>query len=205
MCTTYSRLSMMAWANLFLGPVLALAGCQILPSSSPPPAPQGSASTNLELPPLHKPGEPYRTPKAGEGFKTEVFGHPVEVPPQDKRSITAWDVGVSGSPGLEQSEALPFGSLYLWRRPDEDHYLRAIVAGLFNDISYAYSPEGFGPFEGVFSFENFTVPFDQSEFIDGERIQREELTWGYVRTGFGVGYRKNQGSHPFGNCESLTA
>ena len=39
------------------------------------------------------------------------------------------------------------------------------------------------------------MPFDQAEFIDGDRIEQEELTWGYVRLGAGLGWREQVGPY----------
>jgi hypothetical protein len=143
-----------------------------------------------ELPLLHVEGRPYRTPRAGEGFRTEVLGEPVTVPPQDRRSISAWDIGIAAnSPGATGSEVLPFGSLYFWRNPDDDFLLRATIVGFYNDILVAKSPPGFGPFEGVFTFESRTTPIAQADLVDGLEVKEEELFWGWVSAGFGPGFR----------------
>jgi len=135
--------------------------------------------------------EPYKTPRAGEGFRTNVFGRDVRVPARNRRSVSAWDLGLAVSaPGADETELLPFGSLYFWRRPDDDTIFRAIVVGVFNEVLYAKSPESFGPFEWIVTFENFTVPTDLGENIDGTRIDEEELLWGYIRPGVGFGYRQ---------------
>jgi hypothetical protein len=153
-------------------------------------------SSNTQLPPLQQPGEPYETPLAGEGFRAEAFGKTIEVEPSDLRSISAWHAGIIASPGLSQREASPLGLIYLWRRPDEDHLFRAAIAGLFNEAVYAVSPEGFGGYEALFTFESFSPPYDQAEFIDGEWIQREEVSWGYARGGLGIGHRETVGPAP---------
>ncbi|MEJ2033244.1 MAG: hypothetical protein P8Y63_09440, partial [Deltaproteobacteria bacterium] len=85
---------------------------------------------------------------------------------------------------------IPFGSVYLWRHPDENLLFRAELSGLYNNVFYAPSPTGWGPFEWVATFNNFTLPFARSEIVDGENLESEELTWGYVRPGFGLGYRR---------------
>ena len=132
--------------------------------------------------------EGYQTPIAGQAFETTFAGKHIEVPAENRRSVTAWDAGIAVTPGLSKNEFLPIGSLYLWRRPDESQFLRATIAGVFNEIFYAYSPQS-GGLEYIATLENFTVPFDQAEFVDGNRIEQEELTWGYVRAGVGVGWR----------------
>jgi hypothetical protein len=141
-------------------------------------------------------GEEYHTPRAGEALETDVFGRHVIVPERDRRSITAWDLGLAAvAPGITGNEVLPFASLYFWRHPDENTLLRAVVVGVYDEIFYARSTDSLRPFEGVFTLHNQTVPFPQSEKVDGERIEEEELYWGYVRPGIGFGYRR-QLEHP---------
>ena len=43
--------------------------------------------------------------------------------------------------------------------------------------------------EWIFTFTNYTIPFAQAEHVDGKSIESQELEWGYVRPGIGVGYR----------------
>ena len=133
----------------------------------------------------------YRTPRAGEGFRTEVFGQQVKVEPRDRRNLSAWDAGLAAvAPGITNSELLPFASLFFWRRPDEDTFLRAVVVGVYDDIFFSKSAESLRPWEGILTFNNLTVPFDQADHVDGVRIDDEELLWGRVRPGFGFGYRR---------------
>jgi hypothetical protein len=113
------------------------------------------------------------------------------VAPRDRRNVTAWDLGLSAvAPGIPSSEILPFGSIYLWRRPDDDTYFRGILVGLYDDIFFAKSAESIRPLEGVFTFENYTVPFARSQPVDGHKLDEEELIWGSVRGGAGVGIRR---------------
>ncbi len=168
-------------------PAVAFAGIAIggiAAQQEPGEPPQGP------LRPLHVEGQPYHTPLAGEGFTTTIFGKDVEVPPRSRRSVSAWDLGVSLSPGADRSQVLPFGSLYFWRHPDDDTLFRATIVGLYDDIRYAKSPEGWGDFEWLGTFENFTVPFATSELVDGVTIEDESLYWGYVRPGIGLGFRE---------------
>lgn len=149
-----------------------------------------------DLPPLHRKGRPYRTPRAGEGFRTTVFGEEVRVPPRDRRSVSAWDLGLAATaPGPAGSEALPFGAIYLWRRPDRDVLFRAVLAGFYDEVLYARSPRGWGGFEVVGTFENLSPPAAQGEVVDGRVLDEEELLWGYARGGVGLGYREQIGPH----------
>lgn len=187
------------------GLVLAFSCACVGPRSNGSPAPAApvpdrpSGAEDDPMPRLGEPGEDYETPLAGRGFRTELFGHPVQVPPRDRRSITAWDLGFVFQPELEGAEFgtyLPFGALYFWRNPDVDHLLRATVIGVFDDVFYAHSPEGFGPFEWIVTLQNFTPPVAQAEFVDGVRNSREELVWGDGRVGLGLGWR-DRGSPGF--------
>ena len=133
----------------------------------------------------------YRTPRAGEGFRTELFGREITVQPSDRRSVTAIDFGVQANlPGADNRGIIPFGALYLWRHPDDQSLLRADIVGLYNDIFWAKSSSNMGHFEWVLTFNNYTLPFSQYELVDGKAIKSEELIWGYVRPGFGFGYRQ---------------
>lgn len=134
----------------------------------------------------------YRTPRAGEGFRTKLFGREITVQPDDRRSVTALDLGAAFyTPGADNKAIVPFGALYLWRHPDDQSLFRADIVGLYNDIFWAGSSPNLGPFEWVLTFNNYTIPFAQYELVDGKSVKSEELVWGYVRPGFGLGYRRN--------------
>jgi hypothetical protein len=137
----------------------------------------------------------YRTPRAGEGFRTRIFGRDVEVHPRDRRSTSAWDVGAATwYRWPEDEQVLPFGSLYFWRRPSERWFFRGTVVGVYNDLTYAHSLAEESPFEAVLTFDSETIPTDSAEYADGERIKREELLKGSVRPGIGVGFRRQVAS-----------
>jgi hypothetical protein len=144
---------------------------------------------------LDAPGDPYRSPLAGEGFRTNIFGREVTVEPRDRRSVSAWDAGlVSIVPRVGDVNTFPFASLYFWRRPDDDLLLRAVTIGLYNDIYFGKSTPALGPFEGILTLNSLTPPAAQAESIDGEKIDDEELYWGQVRPGIGFGYRESLAS-----------
>ena len=133
----------------------------------------------------------YRTPRAGEGFRTRIFGRDVEVQPRDRRSTSAWDVGMATwYRWPEDQRLLPFGSLYFWRRPSERWFFRGTVVGLYNDLTYAHSLVDESPFEVVLGFESETIPTDSAKWVDGERIKQQELLKGNIRGGVGLGYRR---------------
>ncbi len=134
--------------------------------------------------------EDYHTPLAGEAFHTELFGQPVDVPPRDRRSVTAINVGLQWIPkGPNQLEVLPFGALFVWRN-DETRRLRVTFSGIFNEVQYSVGSPRWNGWEAVFTFSNFTFPSGRSEDIEGQRIRDVEIQWNYVFAGLGVGYRK---------------
>jgi len=133
----------------------------------------------------------YRSLRAGEGFRTSLFGFDVDEEARDRRSTSAIDVGTTAYfDGPDEGSLIPFASLYFWRRPDEQRFLRATVGGIYNDIVAARS-FGDSPFEILLEFENNTVWFDDNaQWIDGEREEKEELRKMSVRGGAGLGYRR---------------
>jgi hypothetical protein len=177
--------------------VVVAAGCGSTGSREADPDAQPAAGAELRH--LHEEGKEYRTPRAGEGFRTEVAGEEVTVPPRDRSTNTSWDVGAAFvAPGVEDQTVLPFASAYLWRRPDRDTFFRGVIVGLYNDLVFAKSAEQVRPLEGILAFTNYTIPLDQAEYVDGERIEDEEVTWGWVRPAFGFGIRDDL-EHPGGN------
>ena len=170
------------WMAIALVPVAAA-------RAEEPPPPSGD--TELRWVDPWDQGEGYRTPRAGEGFRTSLFGFDASVEPRDRRSTSAIDVGaVAGFPGADDANFLPFASGYFWRRPDERRFLRATVGILYNDVVAAHSL-GDSPFEAVFAFENNTVPFDDNaQWVDGESNEDEEMRKMWVRGGVGLGYRR---------------
>jgi hypothetical protein len=133
----------------------------------------------------------YRTPRAGEGFRTKIFGRDVEVPTRDRRSTSAWDLGLAAwIPWPDGRAFRPFASVYLFRRPDTEHFFRGTVVLLYDDLIYGRALSEGSPFELVLGFENNTIPTDQAEYYDGEHIEKEGVMWGSVRGAVGLGYRR---------------
>ncbi len=141
------------------------------------------------LPLLNPPGAGYRTPLAGEGFRTRVFGREVTVVPRDRRSTSAWVlIAALYEPDPEGTEFIPIGALSFWRHPDDDRLFQAEVAVLYNDIFWSKKFSN-SSFEWVLTWRNYTVPFAQAELVDGRTLDSQELIWGYLRPGIGIGYR----------------
>ena len=133
-----------------------------------------------------------RTPLAGEQYRTEVLGEPVNVPARDRRNVTAINFGVLWIPnGPTFLEVLPFGSLYLWRNWDDDrHRLRATLAGVVNDVNYNIGSRSMKGWEFVLTFDNTIIPLGRSEYVEGQRIAPVEVEWSYLFAGVGLGYRE---------------
>ncbi|WP_225072361.1 hypothetical protein [Desulfuromonas sp. CSMB_57] len=135
--------------------------------------------------------EEYRAPRAGEAYVTELFGTPARAPERNRRSVTALNLGVQWLPQAPKDyEVLPFGALYLWRNPEDGHSrLRAVLAGLYNELRYDVRPTWLAPTDLILTLDNLTVPTARQEFIDGARIDEEELEWHRVHLGIGLGWR----------------
>ncbi len=163
-----------------------------------------TSSARGDLPFLDLFADSYRTPRSGEGFRTEVFGQRIDVPKRDRRSLVAWDIGAAGGiPGADESEVLPFASLYVWEHRD-DWLFRGVLVGLYDEIFLAYSPESWGGLEAVLTFDNLNVPFEQGEQIDGIIDDAQKTTWGWLRPGIGGGYRTAISPHEQDSMLALT-
>ncbi|WP_045223733.1 hypothetical protein [Methyloterricola oryzae] len=133
----------------------------------------------------------YRTPRAGEGFRTSVFGEEITVPERDLRHINAWKLGVQiETPQPDDRLALPAGALYFWRQPDSQHLYRAEITGVYNNVFWGVKPEDWGNFEAGLTFNSFTLPSAWNEVYDGIKDSQQEIYWGYVRPGLSLGLRE---------------
>lgn len=132
-----------------------------------------------------------RTPRAGEQFNTILWGESVTAPARDRNSVTALNLGTMWvADGPKDYKLLPFGALYLWRNRDSGRErLRAVVAGLYNEVRYHYRPAGLDATELIWTLDSMTIPMARQEFVEGQRIDGEELEWHRVHLGFGVGWR----------------
>jgi hypothetical protein len=100
-------------------------------------AEDSTTATQDEQLPLLQPKSPeYRTPRIGEGFRAELFGREITVRPEDRRSVSDLDVGLTVNlPDPESRGFVPFGSIYLWRHPDDRTLLRADLWGYITTSS----------------------------------------------------------------------
>ena len=133
----------------------------------------------------------HRTPRAGEAYTGSLFGRPLKISERDRRKVSAVSLGLQWIPdGPEDREAVPVGALFLWRnRREGGERVRAVLSGLYNEVRYHTSRWPLGGAEAVLAFENVTLPFARSEYVEGRRIASEELEWHSVRLGAGLGHR----------------
>lgn len=132
-----------------------------------------------------------RTPRAGEAYSTTLLEMPVEVAARDRTRVTAINLGLYQIPdGPEDQKSSPFGAVFLWRNWENgQERLRGIFSGLYDQVRYSTTPVFLQGAEIILTFENVTVPFDRAEYIEGQRIDSEELKWHEIQTGIGLGYR----------------
>ena len=137
---------------------------------------------NAELSPA---GE-YRTPLAGEAYRTTLFGRPVEVPSFDRDNIRAVALGATFyKPEVGDDWFVPIGGIYLKGRPEPYHY-RAILSLFVNEVDVSRS---FGNWELLGRWENETVPAPSVEVADGEAVRESSLLWGTFAGSAGLGLR----------------
>lgn len=130
----------------------------------------------------------YRTPHAGEVAVGTIFGNEVRAPKRDRGRITYLSLGavlLSGGPdGLGFG---PAGGAYFWRAPEEgESRLRAIVAGISNEVRYDRTVSDNKVVAGIVSFDSLTPPWARSEYVQGERQLSTELEWYQARIGLGL-------------------
>ena len=65
--------------------------------------------------------------------------------------------------------------------------------GIYNDVTWAQSPEGWGNLEHLVTLDTFTWPSATREWVDGVLEDDTEVAWGHVRPGLGLGYRRQVG------------
>lgn len=132
--------------------------------------------------------EPYHTPLAGEAFTTTVFGQKVHVLSRDRTNLTAINLGLQAIPNYPGEKVAGFGAFYLWRNLDDGKTrFRGIMNGVFDDLRYVATPSLLGGAEAVLTFNNFTVPVAQSEYVEGVELD-DPLYWYQAQLGVGLGY-----------------
>jgi hypothetical protein len=130
----------------------------------------------------------YRTPLAGEAFETEVFGRQVTVEARDRGNTMAVSLGgVAFTPNIGGNTALPLFAYYWNYTKEETRWLRLVSSVFVNELDFA---ERFGGPELRFHFENYTLPIESSEIVDGQTLDQTTSMWGTVDSRIGIGYRR---------------
>ena len=140
------------------------------------------------LPPGLASGDDYRTPHAGEVAVGTIFGQEVRAPKRDRERITYLNAGAvllpDGPDGLGFG---PAGGAYFWRAPEEgESRLRAIVAGIANEVRWDHAVSENKVVAVVASFDSLTPPWARSTYVQGERQLSGELEWYQGRLGLGL-------------------
>ena len=144
----------------------------------------------------------YRTPRAGQVAIGTFFGKEVRAPKRDRGRITYLNVGAvllpDGPDGLDFG---PAGGAYFWRAPEEgDSRLRAIVAGIANELRWDNTVSENKVVAVVASFDSLTPPWARSEYVQGERQLSEELGWYQARLGLGLAAHRRIGPGAIDNA-----
>ncbi len=157
-------------------------------TTRPPAVSLAFAALVLLAPAVAARADDYRTPRAGQAAVGTVFGHEVRAPRRDRSHITYLNLGAvllpDGPDGLELG---PSGGAYFWRAPEEGgSRLRAIVAGLANEVRWDVAVSENKVVATVTTFDSLILPWARSEYVQGERLRSEELEWNQARIGIGV-------------------
>jgi hypothetical protein len=129
---------------------------------------------------------------AGEAFTRTAFGATFVEPARDRRTVTEIFAGLDWLPsGPDGKVWNPEAAALLWRHRDGGHRrLRAVLLGLYDGVRWNRALHGDGRLESVVTFENTTLPWARSEYAGGERLESEEMNWGFVRAGAGLAFRQ---------------
>ncbi|MFN7989564.1 MAG: hypothetical protein U0529_18960 [Thermoanaerobaculia bacterium] len=130
----------------------------------------------------------YKAPHAGDVAVGTIFGNEVRAPQRDRTKITYLNLGavllVDGPDGLGFG---PAGGAYFWRAPENgESRLRAVIAGIANEIRYDLPVSENRALAVVASLDSLTPPWARSEYVQGERLQAQELEWYQARIGVGL-------------------
>ena len=132
-------------------------------------------------------GDEYRTTRAGEAAVGTIFGKEVRAPRRDRTRIAYLSLGAvllaDGPDGLGFG---PSGGAYFWRAPEEGgSRLRAIVAGISNEVRWDLAISENRTVATVVTFDSLTPPWARSEYVQGARRRDTELVWNQARLGLG--------------------
>jgi hypothetical protein len=138
-----------------------------------------------QTPPPDK--DEYHTPLAGRPYRTNLWGHDIDIPARNRDNTLALTLGATlFSPQLADSNGLPLAALYWTHRWDESR-VRAIISVFVNEVDVA---RDFGKFELLGHLDNDTVPFAAAEIVDGQEFKPSSIESGNVSAWLGAGYRR---------------
>lgn len=172
-----------AAAHLAAATLLAVAAAAQQPPTRAPLPPQRQLDTE---------SGPWRTVRSGEGLRATVLGFAIDLPSRDRSQVNSWDAGIASVPRADDAGVEPNAALYLWRHHQDGELLRGVFAGVYDDVWWTL-PGSAGGLQPVLTFTNDTLPAAVSERIDGRAQDPEQLAWGFVRAGIGVGVRSRVG------------
>lgn len=137
--------------------------------------------------------EKYRTPRAGERLRGTfpLFGFELDIPARDRSKVSALNLGVAVyQPKVGEDAFIPFGAYYYTDSWEEHRRrLRAIFVGVVNYVDFFEGSWNDTGIELTASWENYTLPIPSSLIIEDEELEDSEIYWGYLRAGFGLGWR----------------
>ncbi len=129
----------------------------------------------------------YRSPRAGEPYRTILLNHIIEIPARNRDNTLSLTLGGTlFSPKVGDEWGIPIGALY-WKHRWDDDRVRAIVSIFVNELDLA---KGFGKFELLGHLDNETIPFETAEIVGGEEFKPSSIVTGNVNGRLGIGYRR---------------
>lgn len=134
----------------------------------------------------------YRTPLAGEAKEVVFMGERVSLPGMDRSRMRSITLGATLlAPSQGDTSVFPVGAFY-YRRYGEGFRTRDMVSVFVNELEYDL---GRGTAELALQFENYTLPTEQSEVVDGVEAEGTSLYYGTLMASAGPGWRFPV--HPF--------
>jgi hypothetical protein len=132
-----------------------------------------------------------RTPRAGERYADALFGKPYVVEERDRSRATDLGAGaVFLASAPDRLGVGPWAGLEIWRVTPGESRLRAILAGLANELRWDRALRRGAALSSVVVADTLTLPWARSEYADGVRLRDQELEWHTARAGLGIAWRR---------------
>ena len=140
--------------------------------------------------PVHPAGENgdeiYHTPLAGEPLHLEFMGRSIDIPARDRGNVSSLELGGAVYvPDITDTTVIPMFALYM-KRTWERARLRIVASGIKNEVDGA---KGFGNFDLLGRFKNYTNPFSETGFLHNEEVKQSSVKWGTLSSFLGAGLR----------------